>query len=101
MSDLVVAMLADRPGSSGSGLWPSGSLGLLPWVESPALTSDDGVAESSDGCPPFPAAAAAACCWAISFLDAFPRFLRSRMYSHVKPNSAAVLAYLSDVVTLG
>lgn len=40
-------------------------------------------------CSPFevvPAAAAAACC-ARSFRDAFPRFLRSRMYSQPRPNS--------------
>jgi hypothetical protein len=48
------------------------------------------VVDSSDGWLPLPAAAA--CCCAMSFLDAFPRFLRSRMYSHVRPNSAGTLA---------
>ena len=79
-------MLADRPGSSGRDLWLSGSLGLLPCADSAALSGDWVVLESSDFGAPSPAAAAA-CCWAISFRDAFPRFLRSRIYSHVKPNS--------------
>jgi hypothetical protein len=48
------------------------------------------VVESSEGWLPLPAAAA--CCCAMSFLDAFPRFLRSRMYSHVRPNSTEALA---------
>lgn len=34
-----------------------------------------------------PEAAAAACCCARSLRDAFPRFLRSRIYSHARPNS--------------
>jgi len=40
-----------------------------------------------DFCPPFAAAAAAAACCARSFREAFPRFFRSLIYSHPKPNS--------------
>ena len=36
-----------------------------------------------------PLAAAAAACCARSFREAFPRFLRSLIYSHPKPNSVA------------
>jgi hypothetical protein len=94
-------MLAERLGSPGSGLCPSGSLGLLFGRDSTALSCDEGLpaVESSDGWLLLPPAAA--CCCAMSFLDAFPRFLRSRMYSHVRPNSTVVLASLSCKVTLG
>lgn len=96
----VVAMLADRVGGgrplgggkSGRGRWPSGSSALGEasfWSSGRPLVRDWGLpdAESPEGgAVPFAAAAAAAA--ARSFREAFPRFLRSRMYSHVKPNSA-------------
>lgn len=101
MSDLVVAILADRAGNSERGFCPSGSFGLLLGMDSATVSDGCGVLDSSDLSVPFPvaaaAAAAAACCWAMSFLDAFPRFLRSRMYSQVKPNSGVWLVKLSDV----
>jgi len=40
--------------------------------------------------PPAAAAAWAAACWARSFREALPRFLRSRMYSQPSPNSTQV-----------
>lgn len=102
MSELVVAMLADRAGSSERGLWPSVSLGLLLGIDSAVLSEGCGVLDSSDLTVLLPAAAAAAaCCWAMSFRDALPRFLRSRMYSHVRPNSGVLSVKLSDVVVAG
>lgn len=103
MSDLVVAILADRAGSSERGLCPSGSFGLLLGIDSATLSEGCGVLDSSDLSVPFPAAAAAAaaCCWAMSFLDAFPRFLRSRMYSHVNPNSGIWSVKLSKMNSPG
>lgn len=96
MSDLVVAILADRAGSSERGLCPSGSFGLLLGIDSATFSEVCGVLDSSDLSVLFPAAAAA-CCWAMSFLEAFPRFLRSRMYSHVNPNSGVWLVELSKL----
>ena len=71
MSDLVVAMLADRAGSSGRGLWPLGSFGLVvmvvvvvAWMGCGTFSGASGVLDSSDFGALFPAAAAAAaaCC---------------------------------------
>lgn len=52
------------------------------------LSEGDGISLPALPFPwcPSPAAAAAA---AKSFFEAFPRFLRSRAYSHVNPNSGA------------
>lgn len=90
----VVAMLADLAGGgrlgggrSGRGRWPSGSSTVGEDSFWSSLARDCGlpdVESPEGGAVPFAAAAAAA---ARSFRDAFPRFLRSRMYSHVRPNS--------------
>lgn len=99
----VVAMLADLPGGgrlgggkSGRARWPSGNstLGDVSfWSSEAPLLRDCGLPEADSpegGAAPFAAAAAAAA--ARSLRDAFPRFLRSRMYSQVKPNSTMRLA---------
>lgn len=67
MSGLVVAMLADRAGSSGRALWPLGSFGLVvvvvvAWMDCVTFSGASGVLDSSDFGALFPAAAAAACC---------------------------------------
>jgi len=46
-----------------------------------------------------PLAAAAAAAAARSFREAFPRFLRSRMYSHVRPNSGTGVSLLCLLLT--
>ena len=107
----VVAMLAERPGvgmlgggRSGKGrcsvstpfcacsgiFWSSAK----PWVRDCGLPDVESPEGGAVPLAPAAAAAAAACCCAMSFLDALPRFLRSRTYSHVKPNSVAGLALL-------
>lgn len=103
----VVAMLAERAGGGMLGGGRSGNgrcsvcsctgSGIF-WSSEKPLERDCGLpeAESPEGgaVPPAAAAAAAACCWAMSFLEAFPRFLRSRTYSHVRPNSGGGLAFI-------
>jgi hypothetical protein len=75
---LVATRLFDRLGTKAAGKID----GLL-----------DGVGLPLCGCAPWSEdAAAAACCWANSLREALPRFLRSRRYAHVKPNSDVMLA---------
>lgn len=93
---MIVARLADRLGTNGTGKddWVSDTVGLAFCVGSEVDSCDCGVAmaRSPRCCVELSEdAAAAACCSAISFREALPRFLRSRRYAQVKPNSGEAL----------